>query len=111
MLDYNWLNLIDSWEQERCGVILNSGEVIELPNSHPSPLFHFRILSEDISPYKENVVGVWHTHLNGDFNLSMDDYECFKSLPDYSHYIISDVGVAKYVVESDMVMNDSWRKF
>jgi|TARA_R110002050_G_scaffold227881_2_gene363516 hypothetical protein len=110
-LNVDWLAIIDTWHEERCGVILVSGEVVELPNRHTQPKNNFRMLSEDVDNVAGDIVSTWHSHTIKNYNLSLNDYYCFKSLPHLSHYIISIKGVACYQAQDDKVMNLNRRDF
>ncbi len=110
-LKVDWLAIITTWNEERCGVILESGEVVELPNRHTQPRDNFRMLSEDVDNVEGEIVSTWHSHTLRSYNLSLNDYECFKRLPHLSHYIISVKGVACYQAIDGKVMNLSRRDF
>lgn len=72
---------------ERCGVVMESGEVIELENTHPDPQKHFIIMEEDL--LKPGVIGTFHTHPTTSANLSVADYYSFLAYPQLVHYILS----------------------
>lgn len=110
-LNVDWLAIIDTWHEERCGVILVSGEVVELPNRHTQPKNNFRMLSEDVANVAGEIVSTWHSHTIQSYNLSLNDYECFKNLPELSHYIVSTKGVACYQAIDSKVRNISRREF
>lgn len=98
---------IPSFEQEYCGLVLKNGDVVQIENSHASPKNNFQILEKDIAPYKDMIEAIWHTHIHSDPNLSIADYNCFLSLPDYKHIIITQTEIATYNVESGFVINVS----
>lgn len=72
---------------ERCGIVLDSGEVIELHNAHPDPENFFMILEENL--VSDSVVGTFHTHPKTGPNLSIEDYFAFKAFPKLLHYIVA----------------------
>jgi proteasome lid subunit RPN8/RPN11 len=73
-------------EQERCGVILANGSMIELPNSHPDPVNRFRMSKADIdarlSLLEVPIFAWWHTHYDPDDNPlpSKDDRDAIGNL-------------------------------
>lgn len=96
---------ITSWDNERCGIILTNNEIVEVENKHSDPRHHFKILAEDVEPYQGQIKGLWHTHIDSNYNLSMADYECFLSLPELTHYIVTKDKVAWYYVDQGLVIN------
>lgn len=111
LINFNWLKRLDFGPVERCGLVLIDGSVVEIENKHELPANNFRMLSEDILPYEGKITATWHTHLDGNFNLSLNDYECFTSLADLSHYIISSLGVAEYKIKNNELINFNHRIF
>lgn len=106
LLTLNWEGLdILRTEDERCGVVLLSGEIIELPNSSSYPNNSFVISEADVEPYKATMAATWHTHPRGPHNLSIDDYNTFLELPNFSHLIITHRSVSQYQAQGDYVMN------
>jgi proteasome lid subunit RPN8/RPN11 len=75
---------------ERCGVVLTTGEVVEIDNISEEPKLSFRMSPEQLLPYIQagTVAETWHTHPYGDPNLSGEDHACFKLWPDFIHSII-----------------------
>jgi len=110
MINYEWQKFINN-SKERCGVVLKNGDVVELPNKHPEPERNFMIMADDIEPYLEELSALWHTHCDGSYNLSMNDYQLFVSKPELDQFIISDRGVALYRVDNGFVMNVERRLF
>ena len=76
---------------ERCGIILDSGEAVEVKNIHPDPENCFQIAVEELD--RNDVVGTFHTHPSTGPNLSVADYWAFRSYPDLRHYIVSKSGL------------------
>lgn len=111
MIHLDWLTFLGTWSTERCGFVLNSGEIVELPNTHSDPEYSFSISQEDAQPYLGNIKAIWHTHCTKDYNLSMEDYENFLEHPDFHHLIISHAGVAEYGVSNHRVVNLQRRVF
>lgn len=111
MISFDWLGYLESWDCERCGFILKNGAVVELPNSHIDPKGSFCISDEDAEEYQGQIAAIWHTHCSDSYNLSMTDYEGFLEHPNLTHFIISYVGVASYIVEGHYVLNSQRRIF
>ncbi|WMC09501.1 hypothetical protein PU634_10275 [Oceanimonas pelagia] len=92
---------------ERCGVVLDNGEIIELPNRAEQPALAFEVADADLAPYMGRVVASWHTHPRTSGNLSVSDYRTFQHYPDWQHYIIDQSSVWQYSVAFDyMVLLD-----
>lgn len=94
-LDYDWSPYY-STEVERCGLILRSGEIVEIENSASAPEFEFEMADEAIAPYKDSMIATWHTHTEDNPNLSLDDYLTFTRLKDLNHFIISQRRVVEF---------------
>lgn len=77
--------------KERCGLIFENGDVLELVNKHPSPEDNFVIYEDDL--FREGVVGTFHTHPRSSANLTVTDYYAFRQYPQLRHYIISPVEI------------------
>lgn len=95
--------------EERCGLILKSGDVIECPNTHPDPKVGFRLPAADLVRHEGELAGSWHTHPENDANLSHEDYAGFLQWPDLEHYIVGrdvlgDIEVRSYVVHDGAVL-------
>ena len=92
-------------EFERCGIILRSGELVELENIHPEPTAGFRFRGQDILRLETtDTIGTWHTHPNATSNLSQNDFNAFNAWPRLVHYIIGNDGITKYqVVQGDLI--------
>lgn len=96
---------------ERCGVVLNDGTIVELPNRSSSPSNSFSMLESDFEPYREQAIATWHTHPRGPNNLSIDDYNTFVELEDYYHLILTHQSISLYKTIDGHVMNIARRKF
>lgn len=95
---------------ERCGLILRSGEVVELPNVAECPEVSFEMDPEALLPHvaADAVEATWHTHPDSDPILSGADYEGFLAWPDLVHHVIGrrdgKIVVASYRVEDGLVI-------
>ncbi len=98
--------LLEYWvpTAERFGLVLRSGEVVELRNSSPRPDLTALIAQEDIDAYGDEVVATWHTHPKGNVNLSGTDYRMFLGMPHCMHYIVAGTRVRSFVVRNNKVM-------
>ncbi|AWY06114.1 peptidase [Gordonia phage Suzy] len=74
--------LLSKWGlgDERCGVILHDGTVIELRNGWEDPSHAFGILREELEEiFSEHgthcLMGIWHTHPNNRTSPSKHDAE------------------------------------
>ena len=81
---------------ERCGFVTRDNEIVEVDNLHPNPTTHFAI-----TDVPANAIALWHTHPSGCCNLSVDDYELFKRLPQLIHIIVGQTDSAYYYVDTD----------
>lgn len=97
--------LLDYWNSlvERCGVILEDGKIVELVNSHQAPDQGFAFPP---STFEENptAVATWHTHPDGNPNLSVPDYHSFLTKPTLFHYIAGDGKVWGFYIQEDKVL-------
>jgi proteasome lid subunit RPN8/RPN11 len=73
---------------ERCGVILAKENIIELENIAEKPQLDFEVSDANFDKYKKSMKATWHTHPSCNANLSLADYEFFKSQPNINHFII-----------------------
>jgi proteasome lid subunit RPN8/RPN11 len=78
---------------ERCGIITQTGEILETKNLSETPELTFEFEPTVL----EGVLGSWHSHPTTSANLSIDDFWFFKSWPSISHFIISSDEVRCYV--------------
>lgn len=85
-------------KEERCGLLLEDGEIIETKNVHPEPDKGFEIDPKVILERLGDITGTWHTHPNKDSILSEDDIICYRAWPDLDHFILGRDGIRKYVV-------------
>lgn len=83
---------------ERCGFILKTGEIVEVPNICAEPEQGFDMRGEDLIKYPAISSATWHTHPDEDSNLSAGDYVTFLNWPELDHYIIGNDGVTKFQV-------------
>lgn len=95
--------------EERCGVVLKDGSVVEVKNIAEDPTNSYRMDTAEVLPLLEDVVGTWHTHPDSDPNLSGEDYMGFLSWPNLEHSIIGrrngQVVVLRYRVENGLVIS------
>lgn len=92
--------------EERVGLVLASGEVIELVNISTEPLTSFMLSPDDL--LKHVILGkaqaTWHTHPGGGNNLSTHDYQAFLNYPEMKHLIAGHDGVRIYEVENGRIL-------
>lgn len=98
------LKLTEYWSpvQERCGVVLVDGSIVELTNHSANPENDFHIKAEDLKGL--DVAATWHTHCHDSPNLSTPDYVAFLSRPQWFHYIATETEVWTYYVEDGKVL-------
>lgn len=90
--------------QEKCGLVLTDGRVIETPNNHPNPENGFMIPAKLMIKQGEKLAGTWHTHPGKTSHLSQEDYRGFNQWPHLIHYIVGTDGVRAYRVEEGMIV-------
>jgi len=96
--------------EERCGLILKDGTVVDIPNVADDPKTSFEMdLAAAIEHLDaDTVAATWHTHPESDPNLSGEDYSCFLSWPDLEHVIVGILDgktvVRRYRVEQGLVI-------
>jgi len=92
--------------EERCGLVMDDGSLVEIQNIAPEPEKGFEMSPEAVVALLEtgHVVGTWHTHPHGQSNHRGEDHSFFLSWPDLSHTIIGRNGVSKYRVENGVVL-------
>lgn len=88
--------------EERCGLVLASGEIVETSNIAAQPQYSFEIPPEDM--VREGVVATWHTHPGQSANLSHEDYAGFLNWPTLEHHIIGTDGVRSYRVVDGLIV-------
>lgn len=88
---------------EKCGFILNNGEIIAVENLHPHPEVGFVIPKDLIEYYAESIMALWHSHPSDDINLSLEDHTGFLAFPQYEHHIYGLNKKAVYYVRDQIV--------
>lgn len=95
-------------KEERCGVVLKDGTIVEGANLHDEPEKGFRLDPMTLLENEDELAGTWHTHPDSDPNLSQEDYAGFLNWPNLSHFIIGlragEVVVKEYIVENGLVV-------
>lgn len=84
---------------ERCGFVLKTGDLVEVPNICTDPKQGFEMRGEDIIMYSAIAQASWHTHPGDSANLSTNDWESFRNYPELDHYIIGNDGVRKFAID------------
>ena len=92
---------------ERVGLILRSGEVIELVNISNTPNKAFAVAPEDMIKYEGSATATWHTHPESSSDLSGEDYIGFTMWPDFLHLIFGTEGVQGYLVVNGAILKDA----
>lgn len=96
--------------EERCGVILKDGKIVEIPNVAKDKENSYLMDNDQVLPFIKNdkVAATWHTHPQSDPNLSGEDYNGFLGWPDLEHYIIgrrkNKTVVMKFKVEDGLII-------
>lgn len=93
-------------KEERVGLLLKDGNIIELNNTSHSKAESFSVAPKDMIKYEEETVATWHTHPHGDPVLSGADYEGFLGWPDYLHLIVGSDETLGYVIDRGVVIYD-----
>lgn len=92
-----------NFRAERCGVILRTGEIVELPNLCPDPTQGFEM--DHASVQELDCVATWHTHPTTGGNLSIPDYHLYLQHPELWHYIVgAPDDIRCYYVEDGVVL-------
>jgi proteasome lid subunit RPN8/RPN11 len=97
-------------EEERCGLILKDGTVVELKNVAAEPKTSFEMDAEEALPHiaSGEAAMTWHTHPFSDSNLSGEDYSTFLCWPDLVHVIVGmrdgAVAVAKFKAQDGVIL-------
>lgn len=94
---------IDGLPRERVGLVLDDGEVVELPNISSEPEDSFFVSATDMLPYLDRVRATWHTHPMGGLEPSSMDMVFFRSWPDLTHWIVAQEGERSFVVRNGQV--------
>lgn len=79
-------------DKEVCGVITPTGEIIELPNRASDPSDAYEIHREDIAPYWNYDIIVWHTHPSGFIGPSREDMK--NRVPGLDYLVVTLQGIA-----------------
>lgn len=74
--------------EERCGLVLKDGSIVEIENIAEDKTNSYKMNPEGVLPFLDHLAGTWHTHPDGDPNLSGEDYSGFLAWPDLEHSII-----------------------
>jgi proteasome lid subunit RPN8/RPN11 len=90
--------------EEKCGLVLKDGTVLDVINHHSNPAIGFHICADDLFAHEENLAGTWHTHPNDTANLSQQDYVGFRQWPEIRHYIVGIDGVRAYDVVDGLIV-------
>lgn len=86
--------------EELCGFLDKDGEPQNLENVAQDKTRNFAF---DPKLVPADATGLWHSHPNGDVNLSVEDYIKFLQFPEYNHRIYSKDKYAEYYVRGDLV--------
>lgn len=89
---------------ERCGLILEGGAAIQLPNIHSNPERGFMLDGRAMIEQGSKLIGTWHTHPGATSRLSQEDDHGFRQWPKLTHWIVGSDGVRAYRVVDDIVM-------
>jgi proteasome lid subunit RPN8/RPN11 len=98
--------LLDYWvpTRERVGLVLSSGEIVELRNRSPLPEVTFMVTVDDIEAHP-TAVAFWHTHPRNNVWLSAEDHAMFLRTPQLLQYIVAERRIRSYEVASGKVLN------
>ena len=93
---------------ERCGLILKDGTIVEIENVAAVPDKSYKMNPVEVIKHADNIAATWHTHPDSDPNLSGADYTGFLGWPGLEHFIIGrrngKVTVTKWIVENGLVL-------
>lgn len=103
-------SFLDS-ENERVGLLLCDGQLVELTNICSEPTEGFEVRGDELLPYLPKAVATWHTHPGESSNLSHGDYSTFLNYPDLRHHIVGTDGVSTYEVKNGKVIVAETRPF
>lgn len=95
-------SLLEFWSPgaERCGVIKENLDVLEVTNRSENPEYTFAF---DVEVLDDGPVATWHTHPSTSANLSIEDYRFFQSWPEMLHFIVGHDEVRCYQVQNGIV--------
>ncbi len=98
-LTYNKLLSFYSDDGIERGGYLKGNEVIEVENDHINPLEGFSFSCDSLEMLEDDeVIATFHTHPNGEKNLSKQDCEAFKNWANLLHFIVGKDGISCYKV-------------
>lgn len=86
--------------EEKCGIILTSGQIIGLENTHKDLESNFSM----VIPEREDILAFWHSHNTDNSQLSTDDYLSFIALPDHLHIIFCHTNYSIYYNRNGMFL-------
>lgn len=94
--------------EERCGVVLKDGTIVEIENLAEDKTNSFRMNPSAVLALLDMIEATWHTHPHSDPTLSGDDHACFTAWPGLIHHVIgrrnNEVKVLTYRVEGGLVV-------
>lgn len=100
---------VSTWHPilEKCGVILKTGEIVELINESFEPDQSFKISQEAVDNIGlDNIETFWHSHPSNNSNLSLEDYFTFIKYPDHKHRIYVNDHFVDYYVRNGLVIRE-----
>lgn len=97
--------------EERCGLILDDGTIVEIENIAEDKTKSFEMNPNAVVGVLSTrvVTGTWHTHPNESPNLSGADHDTFLVWPEFEHFIIGidpttkEICALKFRVEDGVV--------
>jgi proteasome lid subunit RPN8/RPN11 len=95
---------------ERCGLILTDGSIVEIENIAEDKTDSYDMSPEAVLPFLDagTIAGTWHTHPGGDPNLSGADYSGFLGYPELEHNIVGirdgKITVTRWRVQDGLVV-------
>ncbi len=89
---------------ERCGLILENGDIIEVRNVALEPENSYEMDPIGVLEYIDQAIATWHTHPKGPSGLSGEDHKGFLYWPKLEHLVISPDGVRSYRVDNGVVV-------
>jgi len=92
---------------ERVGLILKDGTIVELPNQALNPSEGSKIDIMDLIHYEDLAMATFHTHPGESSDLSLDDHKAFSNWPEFKHYIVGKDGVSCYSIKGKSVVRDA----
>lgn len=94
--------------EERCGLVMADGSVIDVTNVSGTPELGFRMDAQELLDNVDRAISTWHTHPDTDPNLSEEDYAGFLQWPKLSHFIVGlragKPAVTEFVVNDGLVV-------